>query len=116
LGFLVLQGLPLEDGSPFFCLVRYSGDSLLFRHSGEGRNPFSPFVVPARLRHSREGLPCRHSGEGLPVVIPAKAGIHFDFVFAFFAWRVRDNRAFVPVGLRPPSLAGESLSLLAQRK
>jgi hypothetical protein len=36
--------------------------------------------------------------------------------FLFCVARFRENRAFVPVGLRPPSLAGESLSLLAQRK
>jgi hypothetical protein len=51
-----------------------------------------------------------------PLVIPAKAGIHFAFAFRFRVARFRETRAFVPVGLRPPSLAGESLSLLAQRK
>jgi hypothetical protein len=58
-----------------------------YRHSGEGRNPFSLFVIPAKAGTQR-------------------------FRFA----TLRTDAAFVPVGLRPPSLAGESLSLLAQRK
>jgi hypothetical protein len=69
---------------------RYFLKPVLLRHSGEGRNP---------LRSS------------LYFVIPAKAGTS-DFAFL----GLRSDAAFVPVGLRPPSLAGESLSLLAQRK
>ena len=63
----------------------------------------------------RCGLRCRFFREG-PSVIPAKAGIHFDFrffssssprrrgpsAFAFFR-APRTDAAFVPVGFRPPS-------------
>ncbi len=52
-----------------------------FRHPGEGRDPFPlPCVIP------------------VSAVIPAKAGIHF-------ACALHASRSFVPVGLRPPSLA-----------
>jgi len=38
-------------------------------------------LQPALVRHSGECLCAVISGEGLSAVIPAKAGIHFDFVF-----------------------------------
>jgi hypothetical protein len=70
-------------GRPSF---RRKPGSIFRRHSGEGRNPFS-------------------------AVIPAKAGIHFDFVFEAHA--KTDSR---PCVFSSAVLAAESLSLLAQRK
>jgi len=80
-------------------------------------------ALRALLKNGRLGPPvffCRHSGESVLVVIPAKRLLssfrrkpESILILSLSAAR---SRVFVPVELRPPSLAAESLSLLAQRK
>jgi hypothetical protein len=53
-----------------------------------------PLLLFSRWRASgsvRGSLFRRHSGERLHAVIPAKAGIHFDFVFCVVG-ALRENR------------------------
>jgi hypothetical protein len=81
------------------------------RRSGEGRNPF-PF------RHSREaGIhPSLLRGSPKsPIVIPAKAGIHFAFALglSFAAAAKPGSRPCAP---RRPSMVAGYFLLLAQKK
>jgi hypothetical protein len=53
--------------------------------------PLTLFCAGALLVLLRGSLFRRHSGERLHAVIPAKAGIHFDFVFCVVG-ALRENR------------------------
>jgi hypothetical protein len=61
---------------------------------------------------ARSALPA----ESLASVVPAKAGIHFDFVFSLSPAALPRKPRVRPCWVSPAFLAGESLSLLAQRK